>query len=253
MAGGSHVQVCGTLHVRIEAHDVSHHLPAGQARVLLTYLVLTRLRTTDRSALPSILWNADPPPSAERVVAALLSRLRSVLGPSVLPPRGEPHLRLPEPAKVDIEGARQAAHSADAAVAAGDWPAAWASARIALYTAQRDLLPGVDLDWVAAERDALRDIRWRAWEAVGEAGLGLGGSEVVSSRRAARELMREEPLRESGYRLAMRAALAQGNTAEALSIYDRLRTRLADELGVDPGPESRALFKQILSDCTVRA
>lgn len=247
MAPSTRVQVCGPLRVVVGGEDVSVAIPTGQASTLFTYLVLTRTRPTDRRQLATVLWPEEPPTSAERIVPALLSRLRSAVGAQVLPPRGEPQLRLPEPAFVDLERARQAVHAADAAVSARDWPAAWTSARIALHTALRDFLPGVDLPWAAAERDNLRDIRWRAWEAVGEAGLGLGGSEVVSSRRAARELIRQEPLRESGYRLAMRAAIAQGNHAEALAIYDRLRTRLADDLGVDPGPESRALFEDVLA------
>lgn len=247
MADGCRVQVCGTVSLVVDGRDLASAVPAGQARTLLVHLVLTRIRATERSTLPSRLWNGEPPASAERVIAALLSRLRSALGPDLLPPRADPQLRLPEPARVDLERARQAVHTADAAVSAGDWTTAWTAARIALGVAQRDVLPGVDLPWVVAERERLRDIRWRAWEAVGEAGLGLGGAEVVSSRRAGRELMREEPLRESGYRLAMRAALAQGNAAEAIAIYDALRTRLATDLGVDPGPQSRALFEQTLA------
>lgn len=247
MTTGTRVQVCGPLRVLLDGQDVSAGIPVGQASVLLTYLVLTRARPADRSTLPGVLWSGEPPTSAERTVAALLSRLRSTLGPTVLPRRAEPHLLLPEPASVDLERAREAVHAADAAVAAGNWQGAWASARIALSVAQRDFLPGTDLPWAVAEREHLRDIRWRAWEAIGEAGLGLGGSELVSSRRAGRELMREEPLRESGYRLAMRAALAQGNTGEALAIYDALRARLAKDLGVDPGPQSRAMFEEALA------
>lgn len=241
------VQVCGTVSLLVDGRDLGAAVPAGQARTLLVHLVITRIRATERSTLPTRLWSGEPPASSERVVAALLSRLRSALGADLLPPRTDPQLHLPEPAHVDLERARQAVHTADAAVSAADWTAAWTAARIALGVAQRDFLPGVDLPWVVAERERLRDIRCRAWEAVGEAGLGLGGAEIVSSRRAGRELIGEEPLRESGYRLAMRAALAQGNTAEAIAIYDTLRGRLAADLGIDPGPESRALFEQTIA------
>lgn len=247
MTDGSRVQVCGALRVVIGGRDVGDAIPAGQARVLLTYLVLTRARPTERSALPGILWACDPPPAADRVVAALLSRLRAVVGAKVLPARSDPRLHLPEPAVVDIETARTYAHTADTAVAARDWRSAWVAARVALGVAQRPLLTGVDLPWAAAENERLGDIRWRAWEAIAATGLALGGAELVSSRRAAHELMREEPLRESGYRLAMQASLAMGNPAEALATYERLRSRLATDLGVDPGPESRSLFSEVLA------
>lgn len=247
MTLGSRAQVCGELRLSIHGEDVSRGVPAGQATTLLTYLIIHRDRPVDRDSLSAALWSDDEPPSVDRVIAALLSRIRAAIGRDVLPTRGEPQIVLPEPAIVDLEAARRAVHTADAAIAASDWRGAWLAARIALYTSERHLLPGVDLPWVDAERDGLRDIQWRAWEALGEAGLGLGGAELVSSRRAGRELMRNEPLRESGYRLAMRVAAAQGNDAEAIHIYHGLRRRLADDLGIDPGTETRTLFERIVT------
>jgi DNA-binding SARP family transcriptional activator len=243
---GSRVQVCGPLRALIAAEEIGTLIPVGQARTLFTYLVLNRGRALDRGRLLEVLWAGEAPPSAERTAAALLSRLRAVLGPELLPTRADTLLRLPEPAWVDLETAREAAHRADAAIAAQSWTTAWTSARIALNIASRGLLPGVDLPWVWAERAELDDVRLRALEAIGEASIGLSGAELISGRRAARVLVRDEPLRESGYRLGMRVALAQGNPAEALALYESLRARLADELGVDPGPESQALFAEIL-------
>jgi DNA-binding SARP family transcriptional activator len=243
---GSVVQVCGSLHVTIQGRDIAPSVPPGQARVLLIHLVLHRSRPVDRARLIEALWPS-PPPACDRALAALLSRIRAAVGSDTLPPRSEVRLVLPEPARVDIEEARSSIHRADAAIADEQWPVAWTAARIALNVARRDLLPTVDLAWVDAERDALRDVKLRAWEAVAEAGLGLGGAELVSAHRAARALMREEPLRENGYRLGMRVALRRGNPAEAFAIYGVLRARLAEELGVDPGRETRHLFEDVLA------
>jgi DNA-binding SARP family transcriptional activator len=46
----------------------------------------------------------------------------------------------------------------------------------------------------------------------------------------------------------MRAHVAAGNAAEALRAYERTRRLMADELGVDPSAESRALFAGILAE-----
>jgi class 3 adenylate cyclase len=54
-----------------------------------------------------------------------------------------------------------------------------------------------------------------------------------------------EPIRETGYRFAMEAAARQGNEAEAVQIYHRLRTRLRDELGIEPGATTRDLYQHI--------
>jgi SARP family transcriptional regulator, regulator of embCAB operon len=65
--------------------------------------------------------------------------------------------------------------------------------------------------------------------------------------RAGRQLTRLAPLRESGYRYLMEALAAQGNLAEALSIYGDLSQCLRDQLGVSPSPATRILYERLLS------
>jgi SARP family transcriptional regulator, regulator of embCAB operon len=64
--------------------------------------------------------------------------------------------------------------------------------------------------------------------------------------RAGRELVRREPFRESGYRLLMEALDHEGNAAEALRVYDGLRTLLRDELGIAPSPPTQELHRALL-------
>jgi DNA-binding SARP family transcriptional activator len=45
----------------------------------------------------------------------------------------------------------------------------------------------------------------------------------------------------------MQAYAANGNRAEALKTYHRLRTLLADELGTSPGPDTEALYLELLA------
>jgi DNA-binding SARP family transcriptional activator len=226
---------------------VTDRLPAGQARSLFVYLVLHRDWPTSRPDLVDALWPAEPPPAAERALAALLSRVRAAVGPEVLPVSTDIRLLLPGSAQVDLEIAEISAHRAEVAVATKDWATAWTCSRIAINTARRGFLPDTRTPWADGQRARLRDVRLRGYEASGEAALALGGSEIAGAERAAAAIIAEEPLRESGYRLAMRACVARGNAAEALRIYGQMRRRIADELGVDPGPESRALFEDVLS------
>jgi len=47
----------------------------------------------------------------------------------------------------------------------------------------------------------------------------------------------------------MDALACQGNKAEALRIYEKLRRRLRDDLGVSPSAESQELPRQLLRSC----
>ena len=58
--------------------------------------------------------------------------------------------------------------------------------------------------------------------------------------------MRLSPYREAGYKLLMEALTAEGNTAEALQVYEALRCRLREELGSAPSRELQALHQLLL-------
>ena len=62
----------------------------------------------------------------------------------------------------------------------------------------------------------------------------------------ASEAVSIDPYREKSYQLLMQAQTADGNSAEALRTYHRLRELLAADLGTDPTKETATLYKQIL-------
>jgi hypothetical protein len=95
------------------------------------------------------LWPAEPPPAAERALAALLSRLRAAVGPEVLPVSTDIRLLLPGSAEIALEIAEISAHRAEVAVAAQDWATAWICSRIALNTARRGFLPDMQASTTA--------------------------------------------------------------------------------------------------------
>ena len=245
--GGCRLRVCGPLFACLRGVDVTSHLPTGQARVLFVHLVVNRGTPLSRARLVDALWPHDPPEHADRDVTVLLSRLRAVVGTEVLPAGPTVEIVLPAAAEVDREQAHAHVDHAEHALAARDWATAWAAGRSAMAIARRGFLPDVSAPWADRERERLRDLLLRAYDAVAEAGLGLGGPDVLTTRELASEIIAEEPLRESAYRLVMRAAVARGDDAEAVQVYARLRQRLADDLGVDPGPQSRALFDEVLA------
>ena len=98
--------------------------------------------------------------------------------------------------------------------------------------------------FAVAEADRLEELRLHALEYRIEADLALGaGSELVPELEA---LVREHPLRERPLGLLMLALYRAGRQAEALAAYQAGRRRLAEELGLEPGPELRELQRKIL-------
>ena len=96
---------------------------------------------------------------------------------------------------------------------------------------------------VRRELDALY---LRALQAYAGASLRVGGTELATAERSARELVARAPFSESGYRVLMEALAQRGNVAQALQVYDDLVHLLSDELGVPPSPATRDLHAHLL-------
>jgi DNA-binding SARP family transcriptional activator len=242
------IQVCGTLAVEIDGRRIDHDLPGRQGRMLFAYLVVHRLRPIRRDELVDALWPRTPPAAADTALRALLSKLRRILPESTLDGRAELRLNLPRDAFVDLEDARAAIHRAESALALGDWHRAWGASLGPLFTARRGFLPDEDAEWIRDVRHELEALHLRALECYAQACLGVGGTELAAAERAGRELIKLAPYRESGHRQLMRALAARGNTAEALRVYEQLRTLLRDELGIAPCAETLALHAELLTD-----
>ena len=126
------VQLCGRFVVRLGDARVEGALPGRQGRLALAYLVLHRRRPVARDELAEALWHGGSPGDPAGALAAVLSKLRRVLGTETLAGRSLIELRLPTDTLVDVEAALEAIHRAEAAVQRGDYADAWAPARVAL-------------------------------------------------------------------------------------------------------------------------
>jgi DNA-binding SARP family transcriptional activator len=247
-AAPTRIQLCGPTVVERHGERVEGRLPGRQGRVLFAYLVLNRHRMVGRDELIDALWPGEPRTAGQTGLNPLISKLRRMLGPGVIEGRTTLRMNLGSDCVVDVEAAVAAAHRAESRLALGEWKAAWGPSLVALFTAEREFLPGEDLPWVDQQRAELADIRLRALEAYAAAALGTGGTELPAAVRAGRRLVRLVPLRETGYQVLMRALAEQGNVAEALVVYSSLCTVLRDELGVNPSGPTRAIHRQLLGE-----
>jgi DNA-binding SARP family transcriptional activator len=147
---------------------------------------------------------------------------------------------------VDVEAAAAAVHRAESALALGRPHEAWGPSQVAMFVAGRPFLAGEEAPWIDDQRRSLSALHIRALESYAAATLGVAGTELAAAVRAARRLVDLEPYRETGHRILMEALDREGNTAEALRVYDTLRCRLRDELGITPSQATQDLHRRLL-------
>ena len=230
------LQLCGRLAVELDGERVEDRLPGRQGRLLFAFLVANRNRTIVRDELLDALW----PDGRDGGLAPLLSKLRRIINLDGY------RILLPRDAWVDTEAAAEAVHRAESSIAQSEFHRAWGPAQVAMFIAGRPFLPGEDAHWIEETRRRLGELHVRALETYAQAGLGIGGTELAAAVRAGHELTRHEPYRETGYRLLMLALHREGNAAEGLRVYEELRTRLRDDLGITPSSETQELHTRLL-------
>jgi SARP family transcriptional regulator, regulator of embCAB operon len=226
-------------------------LPGRQGRLAFVYLAAERERAVSRSELAELLWPGCVPPSWTVALSAIVSKLRQWLARAGLS-RSEVlaqafgcyQLRLPAGTWVDLEAAAAALHEAEGAILAKEPGAAYGPALVATVISRRPFLPGEDSPWAERRRAALADVLVRALECLSHASAAHGESELAVAH--AREIVRIEPFRESGYRLLMSLLWGLGERAEAMRVFEQCRRLLAEELGVSPSPETATLHRQLL-------
>jgi len=240
------IELCGEMRLEVAGRRRERELPGRLGRVLLAYLALNHRRAVTRDELIEALWPSGGPADPAGTLSTLLSGVRRCVGAELLQGRSELRLALPADARLDVETAAARVARSRAALDAGDAGAAAAEAEGAVDVLERGLLRGVDVPWLDAFRRELEDERLNALELLARAGLAAGGAGIPRAQWASRQTIALAPFRESGYALLMEAQAAQGNAAEALDTYERLRRLMRDELGATPSPELRAAHQRLL-------
>ncbi len=111
-----------------------------------------------------------------------------------------------------------------------------------LHTGELD--PGLTTDWAVAAREELRARRLASLECAADSAGVLGWTEAaIDFARRARQV---DPFSERAVRVLMAAYASSGEMHRALTVFEELRHDLADQLGVDPAPATRALHMDLL-------
>ncbi|MFI6982826.1 BTAD domain-containing putative transcriptional regulator [Embleya sp. NPDC050154] len=243
-----HFGVLGPLDVRT-ADGTPVKVPDLKVRALLADLLAHRGRTRSVDRLVEDLWRENPPANPTAALQTRVSQLRRALERAEPGGRDLVVTRAPgyalHPAADTVDADRFAALAA-AARTAGDprTRAGLLADALAMWRGPA-FADFADAEFTRSAAAGLDEQRVAALEAQAEARLELGEHSLLIAELA--ELSAAHPLREGLRGTYMRALYRAGRTSEALAVHDELRARLADELGLAPGPELAALRQAILT------
>jgi DNA-binding SARP family transcriptional activator len=223
----------------VEAYDdEGRRLDLGprRARFVLGLLALHAGRSVAVDRLIDLTWPDGPPRTAEHALHVLVSQLRAGVP---VARRGRGYQLGVEPEAVDLHRFRTLAAAARAETGA-DRAVELSQQALALWRGEpmADCAPG-DSTTAGLHEEHLRASEDHADALVRAARY----SDAVS---ALTDLTARHPLRERLTALLMTALHGDGRTAEALAVHRAARDRMADELGLEPGPELAATHTMIL-------
>lgn len=236
---------------RLEAAHDGRPVELGRRRerCLLGVLLLEANRPIAVDRLVDLLWEGQPPSTARSSLHTHVSRLRARLDPDGTGGYGVRLVSRSGGYAVEVAPEAVDAHRFEALVdhaRAGTDPAE----RIRLLREALALWRGPVLADVASDRlreriaAELTELRMSATELMIEAELAAGEPRDLVGELSS--LHAEHPYRERLAGQLMLALYRAGRPADALIVYQQLAERLAEQLGVDPGPELSELHTAIL-------
>lgn len=224
-------------------------VPEVKVRMLLAALLVAEGRPVAADRLADDLWGDRQPGNPTNTLQTKVSQLRRVLEGAE--PGGRNLVSYQAPGyvmRVDVDVARFRELVARAKADQGS--------RVSLLGEALGLWRGpvlaefADFPFAVPFVQRLAEERLAAWEEWASARLDLG--EHGSLLGELGSLVAEYPLRERLRGLLMRALYLAGRQSEALASFAELRSRLAEELGLEPGPELASLQQAILTQSVPR-
>jgi SARP family transcriptional regulator, regulator of embCAB operon len=241
--------VLGPLQVSVDGTPMSLGTP--KQRAVLAMLVINRNRPVGIDSLLTATWEQWPPPGARASLHSYVSNLRRLFGTAGPESRNilvnaPPGYRL-NVTDMDCDIGRFVIEKSAGVqeAAAGRFAEASRHLSAALAEWRGPVLEDLrDLEFVQAFATALVEDKMEAHTARAEAEIACGRAYAVIGELEA--LTAEHQYREPLWAQLITAYYVADRQSEALDAYHRLKTTLADDLGIDPGPRVRSLYERIL-------
>jgi DNA-binding SARP family transcriptional activator len=231
---------------------VALDLGTGMRRAVLGLLALYPNTGLHREEIIDALWEDEPPATAVNQVQAHISKLRRALeldrtsrgSEAMLESVGSSYLLRATAEQLDLLAFREWAERARAAHSGGDLRAACEQFEKALVLWRGSPLMELDLLRGHAAVAGLVGRQVAVIVEYAEAAFGVGLHDHVLPHL--RALATRDPLNEKAHAQLMIALASTGHQAAALQVFDELRHRLDDQLGVYPGAELAEAHQRVL-------
>lgn len=237
--------------LQMSANGTEVPLGAAKQRAVLATLLINRNRTVPIDSLIDAAWQERPPLEARGSLHAHISRLRRLVSSAGVDPAAvlvsaQPGYRLNVPDEACDLGRFAIEQKAGIeAAAAGRFEEASGRLSAALSEWRGPVLEDLrDFQFVDAFAAALTEDKLVALTVRAEAEIACGRTHSIISELEA--LVSEHPYREPLWAQLITAYYLAERQYDALDTYLRLKTTLADDLGIDPGPTLRGLHQRIL-------
>lgn len=216
---------------------------SGPARALLALLLCQEGRSISRAELARHLWPGRDLNRSFFYLRRTLSQLREALGPERQRVQVEPNGTV----RLETQGLscdltefyrlikKQSADDLRAAVS--------------LYSGP--FLPDVRGDWAEGQRQHAHEALLKALDSLGRVEELQGRLDEAGF--TLRRLIREEPLREEGYRRLMAVLARQRRFGDVTRTYEEVRTRLRKELGIPTSLETADLYARLIGEARIFA
>ncbi|AHH95511.1 BTAD domain-containing putative transcriptional regulator [Kutzneria albida] len=209
-------------------------LGSPQARLVLALLAVNAGRAVAVEEIVDLVWGGRPPRTCRSLVQTYVSRLRKLLGAEHRIERiGDGYLLRSPSDLLDVARFTELVDGTPSHAALGEALDLWRGTLAAELRAH----PGAV---------ALARRRVSCALAYSELAVRFGGHDRAVPRMQA--VAHAEPLHEAVHARLMLALAASGHRAAALRIFGELRSRLAAELGISPGPDLRSAQHQVLQE-----
>lgn len=237
----------GELRVFLDGQPIES-FPTQKTQALFCYLILHRHRRHSRSVLINTFWPENDEHSARHCLSTTLWRLRRTLKderevPVLLINGDVIGLNPRYPCWLDVADFEQICQGLNEIPGNALTSAQVESLKGAVALYQGDLMEGTYDDWCLVERERLANLYLQALTRL--MSFFREQEQPAEAIAYGQRILTLDPLQEGTHRELMRLYCQIGDRAAAIRQYELCREWLAQELGVEPMPETSRLYQEI--------